>query len=375
MTESIRRTINVSNVSPEVLARKTFGKALFIIDDVVTVEATDRLRKYSSYADLVSGEGSDTEQQRFGLAYFSNGAYGTTPDYMWVLRIDITVGGEDLEEKLTEILELPEDFYFITPTEEFTIAQKTTVAEVVETFADNWYMGVMEYTAVDAYDDGISTDISSVLGALNYEKSFANFAPKVSANNEYLSGAVCGELSGVEYTQTRGKYQPAKKSLVGITVNGLTNTQLGVLIDKNYNYYTATTTIKDNDWYGLNSRNVNGNSFINVIAQDYMSYNITVTLAELLKNTSIIGFDPKGFNLIEKSLTSEMKRFGEADILSIGGVASDGEQFPNGFKVLMPDLASIPAIDKQNGDLKNIVIRYLPKYSVTALEITLSATI
>lgn len=372
MAERLNRTINISFIAPEVLTRKTFGKTLLIIDGTFTGE---RLDKYSTYQEVIDGEGSNTEAQRFALSYFNNGAYGTTPEYLWVLKIDITDGSEDLATELGKILDEPEDYYFITCDENFSDAQKKVISDTVEVYTNNWYMVAHEYTDVDAYNDALDTDLSPVLGALNYEKTFINFANKVDGNNQYLTGAVCGFLSGVEYTETRGKNTPAKKSLSGINVVGLSDSNIGNLIDKNYNYYTKTTTILNNDWYGFNARNVNGNSFINQIAVDYMSYNLTVSLAELLKNTPIIGFDRAGLDLIEATLDRDMNRFAIANILSIDGVASDGELFPNGYKIIMPELASITAADKQEEKLRNIVIRFLPKFAITSIDITLQATI
>lgn len=372
--ESIRRTIEVNNISPEVLTRKTFGKVCFIIDAVPDDES-DRMVKYGSVSEVSDALGSNSESTRFATSYFLNGAYGTTPPFMWVYKVDITTGGEDLAEKVDELLEKTDDFYYISCDETFSTAQKQVVSQRVELYADNWYMVAHEETSTDAYDTGVTTDIASVLGALNYEKTFCNYSQQPSGNNQYLTGAVCGEMSGVLYTATQGKYQPAKKSLSGILVNGLTNTQLGGLIDKNYNYYTATTTIADNDWYGLNSRNVNGNSFIDQVAVDYMSYELTVSLAELLKNTSIIGFDQEGYDLIEKELNRKCLQFLSGNILANGGVTSDGEQFPNGFKVIMPALEDATPTDKTAGNLNGIVIDILPKFSITKFTITLNGRI
>lgn len=374
MVERLSRTINISVITPEVLKRKTFGKSVFIIDAVPATE-DKRLIKYSSYAEVLEGEGSSSEAGLFAKTYFANGAYGATPPYMWVYRIDIAVGAEVLKDKVNELLTKPEDFYFITCDENFTDLQKKEIAEAVELHTDNWYMASFEYTNAEAYDSGVSTDLAPVLGALNYEKTFINYSQKPSGSNQYLTGAVLGEMSGVQYTTSRGKYQPAKKPLKGILVNGLIDSNIGKLIAKNYNYYTATTTILNNDWYGFNSRNVNGNSFINQVAVDYMSYNLTVTLAELFKNTPIIGFDEPGLALIEQTLTSQMMKFLTGGALATNGVASDGELFPNGFKIVMPSLADITPADKASGMLRDITIRFLPKYSVTAIEITLQQII
>lgn len=374
MVEKLSRTINISVITPEILTRKTFGKSVFIIDAVPGSEA-ERLVKYSSYAEVLEGEGSASEAGLFAKTYFVNGAYGAKPPYMWVYKVDITVGAEDLQEKLNELLAKPEDFYFITCDENFTQEQKEIIAECVELYTDNWYMASFEYTDVNAYDTGVTTDLSSVLGALNYEKTFLNYSQQPDGSNQYLTGAVLGEMSGVQYTTSRGKYQPAKKSLKGILVNGLTDSNIGKLITKNYNYYTATTTILNNDWYGFNSRNVNGNSFIEWVAIDYMSYNLTVTLAELFKNTAIIGFDEPGLALIEQTLSSQMTKFLTGGALAKNGVASDGELFPDGFKIVMPALAGISPADKISGLLRDITIRFLPKYSITAIEITLQQII
>lgn len=372
--ESIRRTIEVNNISPEVLTTKSFGKSVLIIDAVPATE-DDRFVRYTSVSEVATGEGSNSEAERFAKSYFANGAFGTTPPFMYVYRVDITAGGEDLATFVDLLLEKTDDFYYVTSDENFSIAQKQIISERVELYNDNWFMAVHEYTNADAYDGGITTDIASVLGALDYQSTFCNYSQKPEGNNQYLTGAVCGLMSGVEYTETQGKFQPAKKSLSNILPNGLTNAQIGELIDKNYNYYTATTTIADNNWYGLNSRNVSGKSFIDQVARDYMSYSLTVALAELLKNTPIIGFDQPGYDLIEKELTSKCLEFQEGNILATNGVTSDGELFPNGFKVIMPDLEDATPADKQAGDLKGIVIEILEKFSVTKFTVTLNGKI
>ena len=112
MAESIRKTIVINATSPEILTRKSFGKACMIIDAAPASEDV-RLVKYGSLTAVADGEGSNSQAELFAKTYFANGAYGSTPPYMWVYKVDIA-GGEDLAEKVGELLTKTDDFYYIT---------------------------------------------------------------------------------------------------------------------------------------------------------------------------------------------------------------------------------------------------------------------
>jgi len=374
--ESIRRTIAVNAISPEVLARKTFGKAVFIVDVGTPPAAIDRFVKYTSFQAVVDGEGSSTEASKFASTYFSNGAFGGVPAHMFVLKIDFTT--EDIAAVFGEILDKSDDMYFFCNETNLTTANILTLAGSIENYTTNWYMGMWEYSAIDAYDDGVATDLASELKALGYEKSVSNFAQLESGNAQYLNGAIAGFLCDVEFTSFKPNSVPAKKSINGIVANSLADSDIGKLIDKYYNYYAETTTLPNNFWYGLNDRNANGNDFIIQKNVDYMSYELTADLAELLKNTPNIGFSPQGFNIVEAQLNTSCQRFVRNGILAVGGVVSQGAEtgitYQNGYIIVMPPLADITAAQKIAGTL-SVKVKVLPEYSVYSFEITLEVQV
>lgn len=374
--ESIRRTIAVNAISPTVLEQKTFGKAVFIVDVATPPSTAERFVKYTSFDAVVNGEGSSTEASKFASTYFSNGAFGGTPTHMFVLKIDFTT--EDITVVFTAILDRSDDMYLFSNETNLATADILTLAGLIENYTTNWYMGMWEYSQVDAYDDGVATDLASELKALNYEKSVTNFAQLESSNAQYLNGAIAGFMCDVDFTSFKPNSVPAKKSLNGIIANELADDDIQKLIDKNYNYYALTTTIKDNEWYGLNDRNANGNDFIIQKNVDYMSYSLTVDLATLFQNTPVIGFSPLGFNITESQLNTTCQRFVKNGILAVGGVVSQGAEagttYPNGYKIVMPSLADITAEQKVAGTLP-VKIKVLPEYAVYAYTITLEVQV
>lgn len=374
--ESIRRTIAVDAISPTVLEQKTFGKAVFIVDVATPPSAPERFVEYTSFQAVVDGEGSATEASKFASTYFNNGAFGGTPTHMFVLKIDFTT--EDVTAVFTEILDKSDDMYLFCNETNLATADILTLAGLIEGYTTNWYMGMWQYSQVDAYDNGIATDLASELQALGYEKSVTNFSQLEGGNDQYLNGAVSGFMCDVDFTSFKPNSVPAKKSLNGIIANELTDTQIGYLVDKNYNYYALTTTIKDNEWYGLNDRNANGNDFIIQKNVDYMSYTLTADLATLLLNTPVIGFSPLGFNTVENQLNTTCQKFVNNGILAVGGVVSQGAEagttYPNGYKIVMPALADITAEQKVAGTLP-VKVKVLPEYAVYAFEITLEVQV
>lgn len=190
-------------------------------------------------------------------------------------------------------------------TENGTTTYETWVEAITAARAENqdWYavyiadatgLSAADHAAVAAYletmraayffEDGTAaaktsatTDVFYALKGASYERTFGLFS-----TTKYAGAAVMGVAMGANTGVANSAYTMAYKTLVGVTPDDLSPTEVGYLQGKNANYYVIR-----GGSYNVLEKGVcaSGKWFDEVIGIDQLAYNIQMACMDVLANT------------------------------------------------------------------------------------------
>jgi hypothetical protein len=171
-----------------------------------------------------------------------------------------------------------------------------------------------------------------------------------------------------DFTEARPLGCLAYKIFSGLNPSNITDTYWDNLTSKNVNFYGS---------YGrpgfvcMQQGKVPAGNFINdVIASDWMSYDISYNIFNWMTNKHKVRYTSQDFSelyqVIEQTFISAVS-FLE---IAPGTDPDTGENLVNGYKIVIPDPATISSADKSTGLLKNIVCTALLSGNVIKIVIT-----
>ena len=364
MAKPMKTIINVINrLQAMPAAKRVFGYTMCIAQLPVAQGETAPSPSIAPFtsAEAVADEfGSNSEIAKAASMYFRNGYYGK-PKYFFVGKI---YEGVDLATQLIALFKIDANYYTITCTNDFTDADKATIAARVETVGSK--IGIYKTGNVDCY--GVATtDLGSVLKALNYNRAMVIFTSDVDGSNPaYVDQAVAAIAATVEYTSAKPALVLDDKELAGIVAEDLLPEQYVTLESKNINYYTKTSEIETSVF--KNGVLASGYYFDTIQNADWIGYLMKYNLFMLKRNKPKIPFTAKGFSLVAAALTSACITARNADVIG-SGYDEDGNYIENGFDISMPELASISLEDKANRYLQNVSTKVLLSGAIQTFEI------
>lgn len=175
--------------------------------------------------------------------------------------------------------------------------------------------------------------------------------------DQYKQASACSYYAQVNWTAASPMGSLGFKTMSGITASlfddgGVVNTTSAFdnVQAKNANCYTEFTTVNYPCWYkGVAP---SGQQFGEIIAKDYVLYQCDYNLFFMLNALPKLPMTQAGANTIESTLSLGLQKLNDAGVIG-GGVASDGETFPqSGYKVY----AAVPTgTPKQQGLWENVV--------------------
>lgn len=211
-------------------------------------------------------------------------------------------------------------------------------------------------------DAADTTTVAATLKAASYARSGVLYYT--------LAASVYPEAAwfGVILPLTPGSYTAKFKTLKGITVDNLDDTQQKNILDKNANFYQIT---------GGKNITCNGTvaegEYIDVIVfVDWLDVNITAEVFTLLVNLPKVPFTDAGIAGIEAAITSVL----QLGVVNGGIPTTDGEDPPgNAYSVSVPKAVDVPAVDKANRTLNNVTFTALLSGAIHAVVVNGTVTI
>jgi hypothetical protein len=367
---NIRRIINlqtlIESTPPE---RRDFRNVLLVTKSAEI--NSQRVNYYTSYADVVTAHGSNSEAAKGALKFFSGGFRGIRPSAFWVANFDED-GGEVWADVIVLLLADPR-FYFLALDNTFSEAENKALAAAIEASTKINYMGA--YLSFDgiAASTALASDSTSMIKSFytfDYARCFSHY-DNLSASAEYKQLADLSYFATVGYTQDNPLGSLAFKQF-----SGQTPTDFGAnvdqyttnLEDKHCNYYTAFGEVGRNNVY----KGVLANGAqINVqVGADWMEYNITYEIYDLLVDLPNLAYTNEDFNKLYSAIDTVCQQAVAAKIIAPGTDTLTGENYPNGYKITIPDPKTVDATEKAQGKLTGVSIVCIIAGSVVEIELT-----
>ncbi len=263
-------------VSPLAAARSTFNQAL-IIGDTNVIPTSERLRKYESATEVLEDFVLTDPEYIAASIYFSQ---SPAPDTLWIGRKD-TDSGETFVQALQACREASTEWY-IAICLGAAYADHIACAAYIESVTPS---SVYAYNTSDAgvlTGDESPPDIFTYLKSLDYSRSIGQYATTQGAvypNNIYgivaIMGYACGQNSGLANSAFTLKF----KQEVGIAIEPLTSTEIGILEGNNGNVYLEYA-----NYYTIfeQGKMADGTFFDERINLDMFVNNLQLTIMDLL---------------------------------------------------------------------------------------------
>jgi hypothetical protein len=367
---NIRRIIDVATVIQATAAtRRDFRNVLFVFkgEEVNSL----RVNSYTSYADVVTAYGSNTEPVKAALKHFSGGFNGIKPNIFWVANFDQS-GGEVWATVIAELLQDPR-YYFFELDNTFTEDEEKELAAAIEASTKIKYIGAFldrNLTAASAPLASDETSLTKAFYEFDYARIFTLYDTE-SASANYKQASALSYFATVNYTKDR-----PLGSLAFKTFSGQVATDFGSnvdsytqnLQDKNCNYYTDFGEVgRTNAYAGVLA---NGTQINVQVGADWLEYNITYAIYDLLNTLPNLTYTQEEFNMLYSAIDTVCQQAVAFKLLAPGVDSLTGEKYPTGYKISIPAPSSISAADKALGKLTGVTVTGILAGSVIKLELT-----
>lgn len=368
---NINRIIDVSSViSSTPPARRDFSVPLFVFKGEEV--NSQRTNYFESYSDVVSTYGSNTEPAKAALKYFTGGFNGIKPKSLYIANFASTGTWSTV---ITELLSDP-SYYLIACDNTFNQSDKEDLADAIEASTNIKYSGMFLTTdevAASATLVADETSIAKTFYTNAYNQSTLFYDDAVNAD-EYKNMAAISYFATVDYTSARPLGCLAFKNMTGQTpsFSALTSAEISSyttnLNNKYCNYYTAFGESGRNIFYkGITA----SNKFTDiVIGADWLDYNMTYEIFDLLVTLPKLSYTNADFNLLYSAMARVLEKAKGFGLISGGTDALTGIEYPNGYAISIPKPSEVSAADKANGVLNNVQVIAILSGNVVKITIT-----
>jgi hypothetical protein len=186
----------------------------------------------------------------------------------------------------------------------------------------------------DTTDAADTTTIAAVVKAAAYARTAVFY--HASAASQFLDAGLLGRI----LPQSPGSYTAAYKTIAGITVDNLTDTQIANILAKNANLYisVASVNITRNGTVG------EGEYIDIIIGVDWLQARLTERLYGLLVNNLKLPYTDEGITAIDAEIRAQLD-----EGIDAGFITNDPA-----YIVTVPNAADVSAQDKANRELNNV---------------------
>lgn len=246
------------------------------------------------------------------------------------LSVANAIANVNVATELSRILQVgATDWFFLINTRRSTEAEQLQDIEESADFIETLSAPKMYFAAIDqaSLKTAVSTDIASILQAKSYDRTVVLYSDD-QAN--YPDAAWVGDGAPHDAGSRTWKF----KTLVGITPDTLTDSEIANLKSKNANFYETVAGVNIITSEGV----VVGGEFIDVIrGSDELQTRMAADIFTRLVNSEKIPFTTNGIGVIESIVRAALQ------ISVNNGFLSDD---PNAITVTVPDIDSVPAAEK-----------------------------
>lgn len=201
-------------------------------------------------------------------------------------------------------------------------------------------------------DQDVQNDTTTVAKTLFDRKASKTALIFDATNTDYKQASLPSYFGVVDFTAARPLGALAFKQFASISATLLTDAQYENLRSKNTNFYSVFGEVGRDIAY---SGQVSSGSFIHdVITADYIDYNMTYNIFDLMITLPRLGYTTEDFAKLYQAIELAYIQAASAAMIAGGTDPDTGEEYLNGYKISIPDPSTISSADKQAGIVKDI---------------------
>ena len=259
-------------------------------------------------------------------------------------------------------------YYHLILSNEWSVADILEWSSAVQAATRITYLLWAITTNADVADEDLATDTDSIARILFDRKASKTVLIYDSSNVDYKQASLPSYFGIVDFTAARPLGALAFKQFASITATSLDSSQFDNLKAKYVNFYsTFGETGRDIAYEG---RSCGGSMINDIIAVDYIDYNMTYNIFDLVITLPRVGFEAGDFAKLEQSIERAYLDALASGIIGGGTDPDTGETYDNGYLITLPNPSTVSSADKSAGLIKNITTVGLLRGSATKFVIT-----
>jgi hypothetical protein len=349
-TLNLDRIVDISvYTSPQAAIRSTFNQ-LLIVGQSTHISANTRVKQYGSLAEMLDDSFIITDDEYLAAAVYF--AQTPTPEKVWIGRM---VSGTDTGAQALALCRAASSEWYVC----MVLNADKTSHEACALWAESATPStVYAYTTEDAdVLSGVTGNVAEVLKGLLYKRTIGQYS---STYPLYAIAGIMGYAMGANTGLANSAYTLKFKNEVGITVEALTSTQVGIIEGNNCNVYVNYGNAYDIFEPGIMA---DGTFFDQVINRDMLVNDIQMNVMDLLYGNSKIPQTEAGvtqiIHAINQACESAIVRgylgpgtWTGVDVLNL----HTGDTLPKGYVVQAVPLSEQSTADRDLRKSPNIYV-------------------
>lgn len=259
-------------------------------------------------------------------------------------------------------------YYHTILSNDWSDAEKLEWSSAIEASTRITYFLWIIATDTNIANESLDADVNSIARIL-YDKKVNQTAIIYDITNTDRKQASFPSYFGVvDFTAARPLGSLAYKQFPNISSTEISDSNFDNLMAKNVNFYST---------YGETGRVIaypgrvpSGQDIKTIIAGNYIDYNMTYDIFDLMITLPDLGYTGEDFARLRQAMSITPTSALNAGIIAGGTDPDTGEVIRSGFKITIPRPETISSQDKANGIIKNITTILLLKGSAIKFVIT-----
>lgn len=227
-----------------------------------------------------------------------------------------------------------------------------------------WIIG----TDANIADQSLGLDVTTIAKTLFDKKVNKTAIIFDNTDSDRKQASLPSYFGVVDFTSARPLGSLAFKQFANISATSITDARFDNLISKNVNFYGQAG--EDGRVVAYPGRVPSGQSIDTIIAGDFLDYNITYDVFDLMITLPKLGYVAEDFAKLYQTLSKTPITALNSKIIGGGTDPDTGEALRYGYKIILPNPNTISSADKQAGIIKDIQIILLLQGSAIKFVIT-----
>jgi hypothetical protein len=345
-TLNLNRIVDVDvYISPAAAPRATFNQ-LLIIGTATVIPAAERLRQYSSVADMLEDGFTALDPEYIAANIYFN--QSPAPDIVWIGRQDLTASPAESAYDAVVACRAASFEWYVVMVCGSAYADHLLIAAYIESATPS---SIYAFTTSDSNvldgGGGSSPNIFEALKDLSYSRTIGQY----SSDSAYAIAAIMGYAMGQNSGLIDSAFTLKFKGEVGINTESLSLTQIGNIEDENGNIY-----LNYGNYYNIFEQGVmaNGYFFDEKINLDMLVNKLQLNVMDVLYADPKVPQTEAGMTRLIHACQLACQEMVEIGFLAPGQWTGrtlldlkEGDTLPLGYAVMAEALADQSTADRQ----------------------------